>query len=409
MGLNPGRLGAARALLQIEEGAFASEALDQELPRGPDRELGWFLTMGVLRQRAQVDASIQVHLRQPLASLDPAVRAALRLGAYEKLFARTADHAVVHQGVEVVKHLKAARAKGLVNAVLRRVAPLEWTDAQRMNHPAWLFERWVGRYGKDAAQQWCLLNNEPATLTLCGVDEAAGQALLEGDWGAKVARAAGRALDRAWTLEDAPADLTKLPGWDSGHLWVQDPAAAAVADLCGAAPGVGVLDACAAPGGKTMRMAHRGAEIVAVDRSGRRLKRLAKNLGRTGVEVRVRRWDWTKGQCPDIGTFDVVLVDAPCTGLGTVRRHPEIRWRRHRVDLIQAAAQQTAILESCAQHVSDGGSVVYAVCSPEPEEGLQVAEAFCNAHQWSIVEQLKTTPPTDGEDGHQAFRMERHS
>ena len=125
MRVNPGRLGAARALIQIEDGAFATDALDQELPRGNDRDLGWFLTFGVLRQRAQVDASLQAHLRQPLASLDPAVRACLRLGAYEKMFARTADHAAVHQWVEGAKRLKAGRASGLINAVLRRVQALE--------------------------------------------------------------------------------------------------------------------------------------------------------------------------------------------------------------------------------------------------------------------------------------------
>ena len=406
MGVNPGRLGAARALIQIEDGAFATDALDQELPRGNDRDLGWFLTFGVLRQRAQVDASLQAHLRQPLASLDPAVRACLRLGAYEKLFARTADHAAVHQWVEGAKRLKAGRASGLINAVLRRVQALDWTVEQRMNHPTWLYERWVNRYGDAAAQDWCQRNNEPATLTICGVDDTDGQALMQGEWGAEPARAAGRTIPTAWTLDKAPADLTTLPGWERGRLWVQDAAAAAVADLCHAAPGRSILDACAAPGGKTQRLAHQGASVFAVDRSGRRLKRLEKNLTRTGVPIRVRRWDWTKGPCPDIGTFETVLVDAPCTGLGTVRRHPEIRWRRHRVDLIGAAAQQRAILEACAEHVKEGGSLVYAVCSPEPEEGLHVAEAFCRDRDWAIVESLDTAPPTDGEDGHQAFRME---
>jgi 16S rRNA (cytosine967-C5)-methyltransferase len=178
-------------------------------------------------------------------------------------------------------------------------------------------------------------------------------------------------------------------------------------------PGAAVLDACAAPGGKTFRLASRGARVAAVDRDESRLDRIREGARRLGFDIETRAHDWTTGRIGSPKTaarlFDAVLVDAPCTGLGTVRRHPEIRWRRTEPDLYGAAALQERILTSAAQHVAPGGALVYAVCSPEPEEGEQVVDRFVAAHPaFEREATLSTAPPRDGEDAHFAARLRRN-
>jgi 16S rRNA (cytosine967-C5)-methyltransferase len=177
-----------------------------------------------------------------------------------------------------------------------------------------------------------------------------------------------------------------------------------VADLVDDVEGKRVLDACAAPGGKSFRLATRGAQVTSADRA-RRLELVRDGAKRLGLTVTTRAHDWSAGPLGD-AEYDAVLVDAPCTGLGTVRRHPEIRWRRTEPDLYAAAEGQLAVLEAASQHVRPGGTLVYAVCSPEPEEGEQVVEAFLSKHRrFSLDRRLSTAPPKHGEDAHFAARM----
>lgn len=406
---SPGRVGAARALVAIEAGSFSDDALEEFLV-DKDRELGWFLCLGVLRRQAEVDAALRPFLRQPLAALDAEVRACLRMGTFEKLYARTAQHAVVHETVDVVKRLGMKRASGLVNAVLRRVKePTDLSRSDRLNLPSWLLARWDERYGADATEAWATEAMENPPLVVVCTDAQLPEQWKASGLTVEPARVGDQVLDGAWRIEGMKGPVQRLAGWEAGHVWVQDAAAVAVADLCRAGQGTTILDACAAPGGKTLRLASQGAKVVAADRSEDRLVRLDENLVRTGMVADLVVQDWNEGPGPD-ETFEVVLVDAPCTALGTFRRSPEVKWHRQELDLGRMAERQLRILESCSFHVAPGGVLVYAVCSPEPEEGEDVVAAFCKAHpEFRRDGGLHTAPPTAGEDAHTAFRLVREA
>ena len=207
-------------------------------------------------------------------------------------------------------------------------------------------------------------------------------------------------------VDAADRAVTALPGFSEGAFWVQDPASVAAADLVPAGPGVSVLDACSAPGGKAFRTRARGATVVAVDRDENRLQLLASSARRLGLDdIAIRTHDWTAGPLPGAEMFDVVLVDAPCTGLGTVRRHPEIKWRRAPRDLAAAQGRQREILDVVRAHVKPGGQLVYAVCSPEPEEGPHVIAGLVSKHGYTLETELSTAPPTDDEDAFYGARL----
>lgn len=401
-------MAAARALVAVEHGLHVEDVLAKASVDDRDRSFAWFLALGVLRRRASVDAALRPLLRQPLGGLDPEVRAVLRLGTFEKLHGRAGDHAVVNEAVDVVKGIGGARASGLVNAVLRRVRPVSLSDDEVLEHPAWLLARWRERYGEQAAADWARANNDPPPIAVVARDPADVQAIRDAGLEVAPVEIDGDVLDGVWRLGPFEGSVTALPGFAEGRLWVQDPAAVAVADL---AQGERVLDACAAPGGKTFRLLTRGARVTAVDHQGPRLQRLREGLQRLELQAEIRHHDWTEGPLPAAGEpFDVVLVDAPCTGLGTVRRHPEIRWRRQLVDLLTLPETQGAILASAATHVAPGGRLVYAVCSAEPEEGEQVVAAFLADHPgFSRERALSTAPPQHGEDAHVAVVMRRAS
>lgn len=400
------RVAAARALLATEEGRHLEDALAELAPpSGSDRDLAWFLAYGVLRRRGHVDAALRAVVTQPLASLDPAVRTAVRIGAFELLFARTPPHAVVHQAVELVRALGAGRAHGLVNAVVRRVAPIDGLAlSDRLDHPAWLVARWRDRYGAEATEAWCVANSEPPPLFVVA---KTAEATLPPS--ALPADLRGEAVPGVYQVE-SEGPIPVQPGFATGDWWVQDLASVLVADLVGDPSGLRVLDACAAPGGKTFRLVSRGARVTAVDRSWARLDLLRGSAERLGLEVDLVAHDWLVGRLHTNAVYDAVIVDAPCTGIGTVRRHPEIRWRRSEADLYAAQAIQRQVLEAAAEHVRPGGALVYAVCSPEPEEGEQVIEAFLAAHRRFAVERrLSTAPPERGEDAHFAVRLRAES
>lgn len=398
---NPGRVAAIQALMAVDEGKHLEDVLPTLLPEDPrDRGFGWFLAFGVLRRRGQIDTALRALVHQPLSEMDPGVRATLRVGAFESFFGRAKDHAVVSQAVEAARAVGVGRASGLVNAVLRKLpdAPPIHT-----NHPSWLAARWKERYGDDATD-WLEANAEPPPVFVVapgGLPEG-----LEGE-------AVGEVAD-VYRV-DVGGPIPDLPGFDQGAFWVQDLAAVRVADLLadGVGEGSRVLDACAAPGGKTFRLTQRGHEVTAVDKRSSRLAPLREGAARLGIEVTVRAHDWSKGPLPDANgptLFDAVLVDAPCTGLGTIRRHPEIRWRRQPADLEHAPELQLRILKAASAHVRPGGVLVYAVCSPEPEEGQAVVAAFLSEHpDFTIDAELATAPPQLGEDAHVAVRLRRRS
>jgi 16S rRNA (cytosine967-C5)-methyltransferase len=337
-------------------------------------------------------------LTRPLGGLDPAVRAALRIGAWELLFGDTPEHAAVDQAVEVSRALGSGPASGLVNAVLRKARiPARVDEADAADLPAWLFERWVRRYGLDATRAWAeSLARRPALFVVLR-DPDRWPAGLVGQ---------PQELPGVVRVDGWKGPVSALPGFSDGLLWVADRSAVAVADLV---PVAGrVLDAAAAPGGKCFRLASRGAQVTAVDRDDERLHRLAEGADRLGLTPRIARHDWTHGPLPGRPTFDAVLLDAPCTGLGTLRRHPEIKWRRMEPDVHRAAVEQRALLETVSTHVRPGGWLVYSVCSSEPEEGVDVVRSFLSSHaDFAMTASLDTAPALDGSDAHVGFQLRR--
>jgi 16S rRNA (cytosine967-C5)-methyltransferase len=392
---NP-RLEAFRILRRVEEsGAFASVLLAARSAEMRDPREAAMLTeivLGVLRRRASLDHAIAAAASRPLGDLDRAVLAAIRVGAYALLFLdRVPEFAAVDTAVDLVKEAGCAKATGFANGVLRRIArersallpPRPATgdvDALALfrSHPAWWTQRVVGRFGWDRADALLAANNEPAATVLASWPSAGSMAEL-------VAALASDGVLVA-TCRFVPEALRVVSGvpqranvFRGGGFWVQDEASQLTVRLFGETVGPMVLDACAAPGGKTLALAARTAEgglVVATDRHTRRLSRLTHNVRRVGAQnVVVLACDMSK-RAPLPGRFDDVLVDAPCSGTGTLRRHPEIRWRLQPDDLLAHAERQRGILGAAADLVRPGGRLVYSVCSIEPEEGDAVVAAF---------------------------------
>ncbi|MFZ5480293.1 MAG: RsmB/NOP family class I SAM-dependent RNA methyltransferase [Myxococcota bacterium] len=392
--LNPGRLAAVRALIAVEDGEHVEDALAKLAPQDPgDRALAWHVALGVLRNRSALDAAIREGARRAPWTLDPPVLAALRVGLFELAHSRTPPHAAVDQAVEACRAAGAPHASGLVNAVLRR-PPYTPTPEEALGHPDWIVARWRARYG-EAADAWMAANNQPAPVFVVAKEDPAGVA--------RDFQHRGLALtpvgEGVFRLPEGAGAIEALPGYEEGRWWVMDPAAVAVADLVGEA--VEVLDACAAPGGKSFRLASRGARVFATDVDEARLARVQEGAERLDLPVWAEVHDWTKG--PLARVFPAVLVDAPCTGLGTLRRHPDIRWRRKPEDVARNADRQRVILANAARCVAPGGVLVYAVCSPEPEEGADVAATL----GWPEEARFVNAPALAGEDCFQAFRLRR--
>ena len=393
--VSPGRISAARALLDIEAGARAEEALAAHAPAdGAERAFAWNLTLGVLRARPELDAVIERVARRPLYTLEPMVRALLRAGIWELRYSRVPPHAAVDQAVEASRRLRVGHAAGFINAVLRRQGGVEVDGG--LGHPDWLRRRWEGRYGAEAARRWMEGNNRPAPIHLAAKEDPAGVS-REFQHRGLTLTPAGASLFR---LPPGAGAIPELPGYAEGRWWVMDPAAAAVADLIPADAGR-ALDCCAAPGGKSFRMLSRGLSVVATDGSAERLARVREGAARLGFgadRLSVAAHDWERGPLSD--KFPAVLVDAPCTSLGLLGRHPDIRWARQEGDIAALAGRQRAILRHAAACVAPGGALVYAVCSPEPEEGPEVVASL----GWP-VEAVFSNAPTGGEDAFWACRM----
>jgi len=373
-GASDARVHAARTLTELEaSGGRIEVLLDRAELDDAERRLAWALVMGVERRRMLLDHHLRPHLSRLPAQLDPGVRAALRCAAMQVLYMdRIPARAAVHQAVETVRALGLGRAAGLVNASLRSLLrdpgragePTE--PHTRHSMPRWLLRRMA----PGAAEAF---NREPLLALRPRSDEAAGA--LDGA-GVEI-HSAPEPVTRTGALLADPGDPTLLPGWREGWIAVQDAAAQAVVQLAGARPGETVLDACAAPGGKAFALADAvgpAGRVVAQDVSEERLAMLRDERERQGLQrVEVRCADATA----DVDdAFDRVLVDAPCSAIGTMRRHPEVRWQRREADLARHAERQLELLTAASRAVRPGGTLVYAVCSFAPEEGEQVVERF---------------------------------
>lgn len=418
------RLAAAKTLLAVQSGratlAAELERARRGFPDERDRGLLMELTAGTLRWRGAIDAVLTPFVSRPFGEIHEAVLAVLRIGVYElRHLTRMPAHAVVNEAVESVRLLRQGRAAGFVNAILRSVErkrdeltlPGRPTTNDReawiaylstsLSHPRWLAERYFDRVGAAGAEAWCRYNNAipSVTVRVVAATTTSDQATLEEEL-----RTAGGTpsplTPDAWRL---PAGaLTSLLDLVRDRIAVQDEGSQLVAQRVAAAPGQRVLDLCAAPGGKSAMLARAvGATglVISCDTRPARLAVLKQTLRHEGVPVRVVRIDATT-PLPFGPVFDRVLIDAPCSGLGTIGRDPDVKWSRQPDSLARFSATQRAMLEQAAGTIAPGGRLVYATCSSEPEENADVVEAFLAAHPDFRREgaDLETRPDRDGLD-----------
>lgn len=339
-----------------------------------DRAFVRLLVTETLRRLGQMDVLIKGCLDRPLPQSANVVRAILRLGVAQIVILKTPAHAVVDTAVRLCVLTRNPGQKGLVNAVLRRLAreaPEKFAaqDAARLNTPNWLWESWVDAYGEETCHRIAAAHLSEPPLDLTVKDRAE-------DW---AERLGGEVLTSGSVRFRASGDIAALPGFEEGAWWVQDAAAALPAKLLLSAlegpPGDRtIIDLCAAPGGKTAQLALSGARLIALDRSKRRNQILQDNLKRLKLDAEMVTADATQWQPPD--PPDAILLDAPCTATGTIRRHPDIAGNKTPKDVVRLAGIQSALLVASAKMLPPGGLLVYSVCSLQPEEGPAVIEAF---------------------------------
>lgn len=341
---------------------------DRLAPR--DRAFVHHLVAACLRRLGQIDSLIARCLDRPLPEDKRETRDILRLGATQLLFMRVPAHAAVDASVTLAARGPAQPHKGLINAVLRRLAREgeAWAaaqDAARLNTPAWLWESWVAAYGEAATRAIAAGNLREPPLDLSFKQDDPGTWLPRfQEAGYADAHRVGTASLR---LPRIPERIDALPGYQEGAWWVQDAGAALAARLLAPKPGERILDLCAAPGGKTAQLCAAGAEVIALDRSGPRLKRLRENLDRLALQATLVEADGTAWRSDT--PVDAVLLDAPCTSTGTICRHPDILHHKRPEDVHMLASLQERLLHTAQAVLKPGGRLVFATCSLQPEEG----------------------------------------
>ncbi|MFH1035373.1 MAG: 16S rRNA (cytosine(967)-C(5))-methyltransferase RsmB [Pseudomonadota bacterium] len=390
--MNP-RRAAHQVLARLEQTPRRLESLlEEELARHAqaeprDRAFCANLVYSVLRQRSWLDHLLAAFVRRPLAKLDPPVLTLLRLGAAELVLLRTPDHAAVHAAVSLAKQLGLHAAAGLVNACLRALAR-GWQEAPppagdpaqvlavTLSHPAWLVAELWDRWGQEACETWLQANQQARPPALRAntprLDRDGLRRLLE----PHCAELTDHPLaPESLVLTGAHLPVAQLPGFAQGLWQMQDPGATALGHLVGVAPGLRVLDMCAGVGGKTGHLAalmQNQGQLVAVEPSPGRVTALRENLTRLGVtRARVLQADGTTLP-PDLGRFDRVLVDAPCTGLGVLGRRPDLRWRRAATDPARLAGLQLDLALAAADLLAPGGALLYATCTVTRAENEEV-------------------------------------
>ena len=368
----PARAAALALLSGVLRRKKPLDALLDSLKALPPRDAGFAraLASTALRHFGELDTVVRRFVPKPLAphKAGPAMEILL-LGAAELLILKVAPHAAVDGANRLAAaDNKAVHFKPLINAVLRRMASegeavRTKLDGPRLNTPDWLWERWIAQYGKDQAHAIALAHQSEAKLDITLKSSTArapdGQEILP----------LSRRLDDAGKVEE-------FPGFAEGDWWVQDLGATLPVLMLGDVAGKKVIDLCAAPGGKTMQLAARGAEVIAVELDAARLERVKENLARTDLNatlVQSDARDFTE-RAP------LVLIDAPCIATGTIRRHPDLPWIKQPGDVMARSSLAYEILEAGAALVEDGGLLVFAVCSLEREEGEEQISAFLETH-----------------------------
>jgi len=420
-------------LVRVEtEDAFADVLLAHRLSAAAlatsDRGLATELVYGTLVWQGRLDHHLRQLLHDPLDRLDPPVRAALRLGLFQLFFL---DRVPAYAAVDRSVRLAGRRAGGLVNAVLRRAArvgrgglalPDRGDPVDRLavewSHPRWLVEQWVDELGLDEATALLEADTRAPRVALrVNPARTTRDALRATLAAAGVQTEPGIATESALLVAGNAGGLRELPAYRDGLFSFQGEASQLVAALVDVPPTARVLDVCAAPGGKTLAIAERlspGHPIVAFDRNRGGLGRLRSDAARLGVAALAVAADARRS--PTALQFDAVLVDAPCSGLGTLRRHPELKWRRRPEDVPRLATLQRELASGVADLVRPGGLLVYAVCTRTRDETTDVIDAFRAAHPRFAVEPLavpymdadgflRTAPHMHGLDGFFAARL----
>jgi len=356
---------------QLVDDAFAGhDGLLKLEPR--DRSFVRNVVSTTLRRLGQIDDIIAHLLNAPLAVKARMVQHLLRLGVCQLVFLKTPPHAAVDTAVELAQHTGLGPYKKLINAVLRRtareaLAMLKKQNAARLNTPDWLWQSWQTAYGDDVAKRIGGAHLSAPPLDITVNTDVRHRAEILG----------GIAVTDITVRLQSSKDITGLPGFDDGEWWVQDLAATVPVKLLGDVTGKHVIDLCAAPGGKTMQLIQGGARVNAVDRSNNRIKRLRENLSRVHMNADIVVADACQWRPETLA--DMVLLDAPCSATGTLRRHPELGLLKSPDDVLKLAALQTRLLAAASEMIKVGGKVVFSTCSLQAEE--------CQQHIIAITEQ----------------------
>jgi 16S rRNA (cytosine967-C5)-methyltransferase len=436
-GVTASRAVAAEICVDLRRGEFLDQSFERRIAPLDARDRRWTreLVYGMLRQRSWIDAILSDRVRGGLARLDPDVIDLLRLGVYQLTnMGSVPAYAAIAQTVELAKRRHGLGASKLVNAVLRRTdrereellpanaIPSDAVEALalRYSHPGWLVARWVERWGEQDTERLLTMNNAEAPIVLrpYGIVREQLEAMLE-EAGVHVGDAP---YARESIAVSGGITLTELGAFKKGLFFVQDPAATLVTEYAAIPTGATVADLCAAPGGKTLELSRSAGTVLAGDKSIGRLQRLLANerrLETTNVYPYV-----ADARHPATRPVDAVLIDVPCTGTGTFRRHPDARWRLKISDIAVMSALQTTILRAAATAVKPGGLLIYSTCSLEPEENDEQVDSFLSDNLNFILEpppegsvspdlldsgSLRVLPQRHGTDGAFAARLRRVS
>lgn len=357
-----------------EEYAFCLNHFEKKHPLEiRDRTFIRLLVTVTLRRLGQIDDIISHFLKKNLPDKTSFVQDVLRISTAQLVFLDTPPHAAVSTGVSLVKNNKKFSGfSGLVNAVLRRISKEGKTIAEKqnpskLNIPAWLFDKWEKEYGTETAQKIALAALQEAPLDFSVKENPE-------DWCEKLDAVL---MPTGSLRREKQASIPQLPGYEKGNWWIQDLSAALPARLFNSLKGKRAIDLCAAPGGKTAQMIAAGAEVTAIDISENRIKRLEENLSRLGFKANTICADiqkWWNDKSSNIDTFDAVLLDAPCSATGTLRRHPDVVLHRTAQDISRLSETQKQLLKTAIKMMNDEAELIYCVCSVLPQEGRLIID-----------------------------------
>ena len=435
-GVTDSRVAAGDILADLREGMLLDAAFDRRTTSLDARDRRWTqeLVYGLLRRREDMDATLHPRVRGGIARLHADLTDLLRLGVYQLLYMNSVPpYAAIAQTVELAKIRHGIGASKLANAVLRRIdrerdtlhdetaadaADIAAQLSRRYSHPKWLVERWLAHFGAGDTAALMQRNNEEARVILRPWHVVREQLETSLELSGVVPGEVPLVPD-SLELPQGTA-LLELAAWRQGHCFVQDPAATLVTRYASFPAGAIVGDLCAAPGGKALELSRTAQFVVAADRSPNRLGRMVSNIERLDVHNSgLLAMDATM---PAIARLEAVLIDAPCTGTGTFRRHPDARWRLRWSDLAILSSSQAELLEAAAERVQSGGLLVYSTCSLEPEENDERVDAFLSQHPEWVLEpppagtvpdevldggRLRVLPQRHGTDGAFAARLRR--